>query len=87
MVMVTTAKNFPGHITSVGKRFQEEFPCAIPVHCLAHYINLCLQEVVHKVKSIKEGLYFAMDMIQLIKLFPKRTVTLENVQRQQKSWF
>ena len=61
-------KKYQGHITGVGKRFQEKFPCAIPVHCLAHCINLYLQEVAHKVKSIKKGLYFAMDMIQLIKL-------------------
>ena len=65
------AKKFQGHITGVGKRFQEEFPCAIPVHSLAHRINLCLQS--------KEGLNFSMDMIQLIKLSPEREVILENV--------
>ena len=76
---------FLGHITGVGKRFQEEFPCAIPVHCLSHCINLGLQEVAHKVKFIKEGLNLDMDMIQLIKWSPKRReIMLENVPRQQK---
>ena len=54
------------------------------MHCLAHCINLSLQQVAHNVKYIKEGLnYFAMDMIQLIKMSPKRECVLENVQRQQ----
>ena len=56
----------------------------MPVHCLAHYINLYLQEVAHKVKSIKEGLYFAVDKIQIIKLSPKEVI-LENVLREQES--
>ena len=55
------------------------------MHCLAHCINLSVQKVAHDVKSIKEGLNFAMDMIQLIKLSPKRECVLENVQRQQES--
>ena len=62
-----SAKKFQGHITGIKKKIQEEFPCAIAVHCLVHCINLCLQEVNHKVNSIKEGLNFAMD-IQLIKV-------------------
>ena len=54
--------------------FQDENPAAIPVHCLAHCVNLCLQEVARKVSSIKEGLNFAMEVIQLIKLSPKRQI-------------
>ena len=77
------AKNFQGHLTGVGRRFEEEYPTALPVHCLAHCINLSLQQVAHSVKSIKEGLNFAMDVIQLIKLSPKRECILENVQKQQ----
>ena len=79
------AKNFQGHLTGVGRRFEKEYPSALPVHCLAHCINLSVQKVAHDVKSIKEGLNFAMDMIQLIKLSPKRECVLENVQRQQES--
>ena len=77
------ASNFQGHLTGVGRRFEDNFPSAIPVHCLAHCINLSVQQVAHKVKSIKEGLNFAMDMIQLIKLSPKREVVLEKVKQQQ----
>ena len=64
------ASNFQGHISEVGKRFQSENPAAIPIHCLAHCVNLCLQEVARKVTCIKEGLNFAMEVIQLIK-FPQ----------------
>ena len=48
-------------------------------------LRLGMQQVAHKVKSIKEGLNFAMDLIQLIKLSPKREVILENVQKKQES--
>ena len=35
-------QNFQGHVKSVAKRFKDENPAAISVHCLAHCINLCL---------------------------------------------
>ena len=80
-------KKIPGYITVVGERLQEEFACAILVHCLAHYINLCLQEVAHKVKSIKEGSCFAMDVIQLI-VSPKRSYSGECAKTTGiRSWF
>ena len=68
-----------------GKRFQDDNPAAVPVHCLAHCVNLCLQEVSRKVHSIKEGLNFTMDVIQLINLSPKRQVVFESIQKQQDS--
>ena len=79
------ASNFQGHISSVGKRFQDEYPAAIPVHCLAHCVNLCLQEVSRSVNSIRQGPNFAMDVIQLIKFSPKRQVLFENIKTQQDS--
>ena len=57
------ANNFRGHVSGVGKRFQDKNPAAIPVHCLAHSVNLCLQEVARKVTSIMDGLDFAMDSL------------------------
>ena len=79
------ASNFQGRVSGVAKRFQDENPAAVPVHCLAHCVNLCLQEVARKVTSIKEGLNFTMDVIQLIKLSPKRQVVFETIQAQQDS--
>jgi len=74
------AKNFQGHVSGVAKCFQEENAAALPVHCLGHGINLSLQGTAQKVKSIRKGLNFAMDVIQLIKLSPKRQVLFENIQ-------
>ena len=79
------ASNFQGHISGVCKRLQDEYPAAIPVHCLAHCVNLCLQEVTRSVTCIKQGLNFAMDVIQLIKFPPKRQVLFENIKIQQDS--
>ncbi len=77
------ASNFQGHVSGVGKRFLERNPAAIPVHCLAHCVNLYLQDVARDVTCIKDGLNFAMELIQLIKLSPKRQVLFETIKAQQ----
>ena len=79
------ASNFQGFISGFGKLFQDENPAAIPVHCLAHCVKLCLKEVTRKVFSIKEDLNFAMEVIQLIKLSLKRQIIFEAVRSQQES--
>ena len=77
------AQNFQGHVKGVAKRFKDDNPAAISVHCLAHCINLCLQEVTRSCKCIKEALNFSMEAIQLIKLSPKRQVMFESIQKQE----
>ena len=79
------ARNFQGHVNGVGKRFQEDNPAAVPIHCLAHCINLSLQEVAKTIKLVREGFNFAMDLIQLIKLSHKREAIFEIIQSQQES--
>ena len=79
------AKSFQGHISGVAKRFQDDNAAALPVHCLAHCVNLSLQEIARNVTSLKEALNFAMDVIQLIKYSPTRQVIFETVQKQQDS--
>lgn len=54
----------------------------ISVHCLAHCVNLCLQDVAVSSQPIK-ALSFSVEMIQLIKYSPKRQVTFESIQKQQ----
>ncbi len=34
------ASNFQGHVNSVAKRFLNDNTTEIPVHCLAHCVNL-----------------------------------------------
>ena len=77
------AKNFQGHVKSVAKIFKDDNPAAISVHCLAHCLNLCLQEVTRDCKCINEALNFSMEAIQLIKLSPKRQAMFESIQKQE----
>ena len=67
----------------MSKVWPKDNPAAISEHCLAYYINLCLQEVTKSCKSIKEALNFLMEPIQLIKLSPKRQVMFESIQKQE----
>ena len=77
------ARPFQVPVSGVAKRFQDDNAKAISVHCLAHRINLSLQEVARCSKFVKEALNFAMDVTQLIKYSPKLQVVFENLQKQQ----
>ena len=48
------ARNFQGHVSGIAKRFKNDNVAAISVHCLAHCVNLCLQEVARSSKPVKE---------------------------------
>ena len=43
------AQIFQGHVKGVAKRFKDN-SVATSVHCLAHCINFCLQEVIRSCK-------------------------------------
>ena len=77
------AQNFQDHVKGVAKRFKDDNPAVISVHCLAHCINRCLQKVTRNCKCIKEALNISMEAIQLqvIKLSPKRQVMFESIQK------
>ena len=79
------ASAFQGHVSGVAKRFKTDNPAAVSVHYLAHCVNLALQKVTRKVACIKDGLNFAMEVIQLIKFSPKRQVVFKSIQAQQGS--
>ena len=74
------ARNFQGHVSGVAKKFQQDNRTAISVHCLAHCVNLCLQDIARNIKSIKDALNFSMEIIQLIKYSPKTQVVFEKLQ-------
>ena len=48
-------RNFQDCISGVAKIFENENISAIPLHCLAHWVNLCLQDIVRDSKCIKEA--------------------------------
>ena len=45
---------------------------ALYVHCFAHSLNLCVQEVSKRVKLVRNVMDFVYELVQLIKFSPKR---------------
>ena len=60
------AANMAGHLRGVSARFKQQNPAAIFVHCLAHCLNLCLQDAAKKCKMIRDALDIVHDVAQLI---------------------
>ena len=49
------------------------------MHCLAHSLNLCLQDVDRVCETIREGLHLVMELVQLIKWSPERSSLFEKL--------
>ena len=45
-----------GHLRGVASCFKEEEPAALYVHCLAHSLNLCLQDASRPCSSVCDSL-------------------------------
>lgn len=73
-----------GRLRGVASRFKEEEPAALHVHCLAHSLNLCLQDVSRSCSSVRDSVELVMEIVKLIKYSPNRT-TLFNTMRSQLS--
>ena len=57
----------------MATQIQVEVPSAIPLHCLAHCLQLVLQEAGRKCRSLREALELVREIVKLIKLSPKRS--------------
>ena len=57
--------------------FKQEEPRALYVHCLAHSLNLCVQDV-----SKMYTLDFKQNLVQLIKFSPKRLHLFESLRKE-----
>ncbi len=66
------ASTMQGRRTGVATRFRNKQPAAIPVHCCAHSLNLCLQDAGRKLLCIRDALEVCREIIGLIKFSPKR---------------
>ena len=66
------ASNMAGHLNGVAARLKKEEPKAHYVHCLAHSLNLCLQECGGKCSPIKDALFLTGELANLIRASPKR---------------
>ena len=67
------AANMMGHLKGVATQILKEEPNAIPVHCLAHRLNLCLQDAAKHCQPVRNALTICMELSQLILYSPKRT--------------
>ena len=76
------ASTFSGHINGVAAQIQRVEPSALPVHCLAHCVNLCLQTAARTCPPIRDVLDLCMGLSQLIRFSPKRLSLFENLQSQ-----
>ena len=73
------AANMAGHLNGVAAKILAEEPKAIFVHCLAHSVNLCLQECGRQSKVIRDGLSLVNEICNFIRSSPKRLSLFERM--------
>ena len=71
------ASNTMGHLRGVSTQIRAEETTAISVHCLAHSLNLCLQDVAKKCVSVRNALDIVMEICRLIRYSPKPMLVFE----------
>uniref|UniRef100_A0A147BCI9 Putative tick transposon n=1 Tax=Ixodes ricinus TaxID=34613 RepID=A0A147BCI9_IXORI len=77
------AANMGGKHRGVQALMQEEEPRALYVHCLAHVLNLVLQDVSQKVDMCRDLLYFVTELINFVTCSPKRVALFQELQREE----
>ena len=60
------ASNMQGKRKGIATQIRMEAPSALPVHCFAHSLNLCLQNAVRKIAALRNGLDLVKEIAQLI---------------------
>ena len=70
------ASNMQGNIKGVATHIQEVEPSAMHVHCLAHCLNLCLQDVAKQCSLVWDALDIVNEILKLIK---KLTKTIRSI--------
>jgi len=69
-----------GKITGVSQRILDDEPRAVYVHCLAHSLNLALQESARDLPIYRDMLEYTKDIVNLIRASPKRSALLSSLQ-------
>ena len=62
--------------TGVATRIRSEQLAAVPVHCCAHSLNLCLQDAGHKLVCIRDALEICREVIRV---YPNRLHPFSNL--------
>ena len=71
-----------GHLRGVASHFKKEEPAALYVHCVAHSLNLSLQDASRSCTSVRDSLKLVMEIVKLIKCSPKRTTLFNTIKSQ-----
>ena len=56
-------------------------PSLRPLHCFAHSLNLCVQEVTRKCEILRNRLEFISQLVQLIRFSPKKLNLFESIRK------
>lgn len=75
------ASNMSGIHNGVQALIKREERRAVYVHCLAHSLNLCVQEVAKKCITVRDIMDFIFELVQLIKFSPKRSHLFESLRK------
>ena len=76
------ASNMSRHVSGVASRILKEEPKAHYVHCVAHSLNLCLQECGQKCACIRDALGVATELTTLIHASPNRPAQFRHLREQ-----
>ena len=71
-----------GHLRGVVTQLEREEPSALRVHCFAHCLNLCPQNVAQKCQPIRNALDSVMELSQLIRYSPKRSLVFQQCEEE-----
>ena len=75
------AANMSGVRNGVQALMKEADHC-LYVHCFAHSLNLCVQEVTKRCDLLRNCMEFIFQLVQLIKFSPKRLNLFESVRKE-----
>ena len=70
-----------GRINGVSQKIISENPKAIYIHCLAHTLNLCLQDSSSICRTLNEALSLTSEIATFICASPKRLVIFQSLQK------
>ena len=76
------ASNMSGIRNEVQALVKRETDRALYVHCFAHSLNLCVQEVSKGIELIRNVMDFIYELVQLIKFSPKRTTIFSTLKKE-----
>ena len=61
-----------GRRKGLATLIRKEVPAALPVHCLAHSLNLCLQDAGRQIQALRDAIDIVWEIVKLINYSPKR---------------